>query len=196
MWFGWVSGVETPIIGEASMPLPVSSRLINLIQIVIGCIIFFPWLVSTTPPMPLPYHQYTVSGRISRDSSGELRNYVAVLYGKRNRIDDSEFMRITYPMLIQKKVEDRFGLSDSSGSFFIVQSGRIMYDSLKVAIIAPDRPMILSEPFPAASNITDADVIYYSIDADCSCVTSPETSQDTIGYIYSVSPPQNIRLPY
>jgi hypothetical protein len=167
------------------------------IQIVIGGIILFPWVVSTTPPLPSPYHQYKVSGIISRDSSGDLRNYVAILYGKRNHDDNRGYMRLSALSSMPKKFEDRIGLSDSTGSFMIMQtSSRGKYDSLMVAVIAPDRPTIFSTPFPVDSNASDEEITYYPDDSGCSCVNSPETTPYIAGYIYTDNTPKNILLPY
>jgi hypothetical protein len=182
------------IVKGGMMSFPTYRRLIHTIQIVIASIILLPWVVETTPPQPSHYHQYKVSGIISRDSSGDLRNHVAVLYAK-HKGHNNQFILLNRSGYNQK-YSDQLGLSDSTGSFTILETDSGLYDSLMIAVMAPDRPTIFSVPFQTDTSNPIVDVRYNSREGGCSCGTSSETETDTVGYIYTVPTPINVKLPY
>jgi hypothetical protein len=139
-----------------------------------------------------------VRGQITRDVGENLSNYIIALYGK-SSLNSATIQRLQLTVQDGLRSPDIIGVTDSSGRFHVQQSFYHGFDSLAVAVLAPDRPMFLGSFFAVKDTIPD-DTLYEnrsSVDGGgCSCSTSPEIIRLVTAYSYNAADSIKINLPY
>ena len=97
-----------------------------------------------TEPTPPPYHEFTVRGVLERPAGGSREGFAIVLCGKFRYSHDTTFriLRGVYNSTGNIPIS----LTDSTGSFFLRVSSE-QVDSLALAVVVPDRPLVRGEAF-------------------------------------------------
>jgi len=92
-----------------------------------------------TSPQP-PLFEYSYSGHLVCDGIKSKENYTLRLFGK------NEF-RDSYTALsgIQIENETSIIITDTTGYYFLTVNSYEPFDSLKVGIVLPDKPIFLAE---------------------------------------------------
>ncbi len=161
--------------------------IVRCLELCIAIAVLLPFSLATSPE-PAPYHQYSVRGVLERPAGGSRRDFAVTLLGKFENLSDSAFQpfrTVTFP----KYGDISIGLTDSSGVFFIRISSSFKADSLRLAVITPDRPMTLGVPFPADSSQSLPNTETYKTESEpgCSgCASDPGTNERITFYSYYI----------
>ncbi len=148
--------------------------------------LFFALSLATSPKEPII--QYNYSGKLVCDSLASLQNYTVTLFGK---AEYEENYRILPGLQIDNEIS--ISISDTTGYFYLSVNSYQRFDSLKLGIILPDKPVFFSKAYSFSENQ------YYEMTiardsgeagSGCSCVAQPE-GFDTKIFIYAQS---NIRF--
>lgn len=112
----------------------------SVLKLLVALALLAPLTLGTSPVRV--YHQYHVSGRISRPAGGSLVNHATALAARYYRTAELALLRG------MSVAGDRVvSLTDSAGNFHLVASIDVKLDSLAVAIVAPERPVFYGEMF-------------------------------------------------
>jgi hypothetical protein len=115
----------------------------RLVRLAAWSLLLLPLAVTSTPPALPPYHEYAVTGNITRTGGGTLEGYAIVLmYGQKGHEGPVRWVRGGTP-----------SLTNASG-YFHVRSGQFYdqpVDSLSLAMVNPDT-VITGIPFPTSED--------------------------------------------
>jgi hypothetical protein len=106
-------------------------------------IFFFALMIFnySTEPLPPPYHQFHITGKIICDTLADKSNYTITLYGKSEFTNGKYIKPFRYPDGI-----NNLALTDSAGNYYLIAKNEFEFDSIKVAIIQPGKEPIFSQP--------------------------------------------------
>lgn len=159
----------------------------RVLQVCITTLMVLPFSIATSP-LPPPYYQYSVRGILERPAGGSKSNFAVTLYGKTQIQGDSVFRSL--PKAADPENGDSsVGLTDSTGAFFILLNSPLKADSLRLAVIIPDRPTIMGAPFAIDSlrPVTHMETYQNGSKPGCmGCATDPETQQRVSYYSYYI----------
>lgn len=172
--------------------------MLSLRRIKIATLLAFVFLFGIgTSPLPPPYHQYNVSGTLERPQGGSKSNFTVILLGKARLLSDTTF-QILRGRSFSEIGDWPIALTDSSGEFSIRVSNHVPLDSLRLAVIIPDSPMVLGVPFSVDTSLAIREIRTYEIEngAGCGgCGTEPTTERRIVYYSYYITG-KDIIIPY
>jgi hypothetical protein len=145
-------------------------------------------------PLPPPYHQYILSGRVIRTSNGPKALFVVSLAGKFSwaRFDTTFGLSLAYSYHQGDRTES---ITDSSGAFSLQVTLDTQADSLALKVAAPDKPVVLGEFFGIPNVRTEITGTFGETEPGCSgCSKDPATTTQVIGYTYRL-PDKSIVIP-
>jgi hypothetical protein len=145
-------------------------------------------------PLPQPYHQYVLNGRVLRASNGPKALFIVSLAGKFSmiRFDTTSGLSGAYSYHSGDKTES---ITDSSGAFSLQVTLGIKADSLALKVEAPDKPLVLGEFFGIPNIGVGITGTFGEAQPGCSgCSKDPVTSTQIIGYRYTL-PDRSIAIP-
>jgi hypothetical protein len=149
------------------------SKIRHIIFIVI---IIVPFIFGTSP-RPAPYDEYSVTGKIVRQSGGPKQNYVVSLlgYSKLNRPDTIFALRSSSGL--------DYGVTDTSGYFRIdIVSSKV--DSLTIVVTAADKATFVSTKwFSPTGSVTLYDENTYTEPGCGGCATETKMDSYVKGYV-------------
>lgn len=148
-----------------------------------------------TEPIPAPYHQYLLSGMVSRASNGPRAFFVVSLNGKFKMIQTNPPGDLSglYAFNADNSTP---AITDSNGTFYLRVSLSLKPDSLAVRVAEPDKPPFVGPYFSIPEAGAEITRTYTETESGCSgCSTNPATTTQVIGYRYYLSS-QTIQIPY
>jgi len=159
----------------------------RLVRPAIFVVIFITFSLGTSP-LPPPYHQYSVSGVLGRPAGGSKKGFAVLLLGRFKDVSmpDSSFQilrGIPYPRYRDVPIS----ITDSAGSFSIRASSDIRADSLRLAVIVPDRPLTTGTPYYVDASLAVPNTETYKLEPEpgcSSCATDPGTQTRIVFYSY------------
>lgn len=139
-----------------------------------------------TSPFPPPYHQYNVMGFLERSSGESKENFSVILLAKLPNSPDTGFQHL-------RGINWRYGdlpvgFTDSSGAFYVRVSSNIKADSLRLAVIVPDKPLTLGIPFYVDGSLAIPNTEVYTAEKEpgcAGCSVQPETKERIVFYSYN-----------
>ena len=169
-------------------------RQTTTLVVVIGSLLLFSFARS---PLPPPYYQYSIRGTLERPAGGSRENFAVVALGKFQIIADSgfqSFQSVSFP----KYGDIPIALTDSAGVFFIRVSSTFNADSLRLAVVVPDMPLIQGVPFSSSGFQVIPNIESYELESQpgCSgCATDPTIEHRTTFYSYFIED-RTITIPF
>jgi hypothetical protein len=113
----------------------------------VAVVILVPTVFGTSP-LPPPYHEYVVEGKLSRPNGAGLQNFVVVLTGRSSLQGiDTTIVLDEGPALSTSAAA--ISITDTSGHFFLDVQARWMMDSLGVQVRSVDKPEYMSSKIDA-----------------------------------------------
>lgn len=146
------------------------------------------YTMGTSPTLP-PYHQYLVSGSISRPAGRPLQDFVVTLKAKFSN-SSSSFLPVSQYRTHSDL--DRYpAVTVTSGHFFLIVATVLRADSLMIEVGGADKPVVAGPAIPVPSQAISLTTEYADTQSGCTTETSHRTR--TYGYQYNL-PEQTISL--
>jgi hypothetical protein len=101
-----------------------------------------PMLFGTSP-LPAPYHEYAVQGRISRLNGGARQNFVISLVGRSSAMGVDSAVVLEDGAVLSASTAVR-AISDTSGGFYLDVQTHWKMDSLGIKVSAVDKAEYVS----------------------------------------------------
>jgi hypothetical protein len=147
-----------------------------------------------TSPTPAPYHQYFVSGSISRPAGLPLQDFIITLKAKFS-YSMPDFIPIA-ELRVQTQLDNHPAVTDTVGQFFIIVACRPNADSLMLVVSGADKPNVNTAAIPVPTQPVDVTSRYTVTEPGCSGCTSENSTRTQIdGYQYTL-PHQAIPLSF
>ena len=157
----------------------------------VGLILQFT--LGTSPALP-PYHQYLVSGRISRPVGRPLQEFVVTLKAKFSNLS-LNFLPVS-EYRTRSDLDTYPAVTDTSGHFFLIVATALKADSLKIEVGGADKPVVAGPAIPVPSQAISLTTEYADTQPECSgCTTETSHRTRTYGYQYNL-PEQTISLSF
>lgn len=139
-----------------------------------------------TSPMPPPYHQYIVEGRVSRVNGGPKQNFVVSLIGRfRDFRPDT-----TYDLqgsLIHRASVAAQAVTDTGGAFTLDVQTEMRVDSLGIQVSVVDRAPYLTGMFAVPQSGEEITQESRGESSGCgACESTSVTTPIVVGYRYRI----------
>jgi hypothetical protein len=151
---------------------------------VVESVFIGPFAVAT-PPLEAPYHQYRVSGSITRPLGGSRANFAVSLLARYTRFPVDSTLEL--PGWGQTYTTDRpVAVTDSNGVFLLQATSPFAAESLAVLVRVVDRPAIAGPlvRIPQSVSTVTKHVTYDERTGCSGCGTDPHSEEIVVGYIY------------
>jgi hypothetical protein len=152
-------------------------------------------LTIGTEPTPPPYHQYIVSGSITRNAGLPMDNFVVTLKGKFPYPFPDSLVAVL-PFRAQSGNANYPAVTDTAGNFTIIVATEPRADSLVVEVTAAGKPTARGITMAVPEQRISITTSYTENEPGCNGCTSDATNRTrVVGYQY-VLPEQTLSIPF
>jgi hypothetical protein len=162
------------------------SKRWNQWGIAIVAAVFLVPMMFGTSPLPPPYHEYLLEGKLSRPGGGTLQSFVVVLTG-RSSVSGYDTTVVLNEGLALSTSPASISITDTSGHFFLDVQSRWMMDSLGIQVRAVDKPEYMSPMIDAPAYRQEITGEVGGASTGCrGCETTDPVDTYVKGYRYQV----------